>query len=165
MTNLKKEQIECHICWTIYEWTIITSWNTQLSGKFSNDYKIVCPKCQAPYRSKSNPNIWTAKGILTEMLSSIEKASKLLFELSITEWDIDKWKELMLEMDYKEWKKLSEEFRNKHNKLNTKFEVSKIEKLIGLKKEWKIETMISNVVILAKKKIIEEKKLFIKNYK
>ncbi len=164
MTKVKKEKIKCHICGTEYEGLIVHSWNEQLSGPFPKDkYKISCPKCGAPYRTKINPSVGTAKDVLMEIVSSPEKAGDLLFRLSLTEEDVDRWKKIMLEMDYEEWEKHNLEFRKDMKDLSENSSArldknsKKRDELAKLKQEGKIQELIEKVVSAAKQKIKEEK--------
>lgn len=74
MTKIVKEKIKCHICGTKYEGLVVHSWNESLSGPFPVDkYKITCPKCDAPYRSKNK----LAKDATIKDLSFILKRLEL----------------------------------------------------------------------------------------
>lgn len=164
MTKIRKEKIKCHICGTEYEGLIVYSWNERLSGPFPKDkYKLSCPKCGVPYKAKMNPNTGTAKDILKKIISSQEEAVRLLFDFSLMEEDVDRWKNIMLEIDYEKWEKHDWEFRKSMKDLsengrarldensNTRDELAK------LKHEGKIQELIEKAASAAKEKIKEEK--------
>jgi hypothetical protein len=168
VTKVQKEKIQCHICGVEYEGLIVYSWNEQLSGPFPKDkYKVSCPKCGVPYRAKINPSVGTAKNFLMKMISNPEEASELLFKLSLTEEDLNRWKNIILEIDYEEWEKHDLEFRKsmKHLSENEAAKLDensqKREELARLKRDGKIQEIIEKTVGLARKKIKEEKDLYL----
>ncbi len=168
MTKIKKEKIKCHICGTEYEGLIVYSWNEKLSGPFPKDkYKVSCPKCGAPYRVKINPSIGTAKDILMKIALNQEEAGELLFHLSLTEDDIDRWKNIMLEMDYEEWRKHDLEFQKNMKDLSEddgarlNENSSKRDRLAKLKQTGMIQELIEKAVNMAKEKIKEERSSYL----
>lgn len=164
MTKIEKEKIQCPICGTEYEGFIVYSWNEQLSGPFPKDkYKSSCPKCGAPYRAKTTPSVGIAKDVLIEMISNPKAAGELLFDLSTTEDDLDKWKNVMLDMDYEEWRGNDLELQKSMGNLSENDRVKldedskKREELAKLKQDGNIQELIEKVASIAREKIKEEK--------
>lgn len=162
MTDVRNIEINCHICGTKYQGLDILSWNESLSGPMPEN-KTACPNCGAPFRSKVNPSIGTAKDVLMKMIGSKEDAVKLLFDFSLNDSDVEEWKKIMLEMDYEEWRKNSEEFTKSLGGLSEE-QVDSFNKndairkeLEELEKKGELQEIIEEVSNIAKGKILEEK--------
>ncbi len=167
MTEIVRKKLKCHICGTEYWGLVVRSWNERLSGPFPKEkYKLICPTCGAPYRTKISPSIGIAKDILMKIISNPEEAAAILFKYSLTENDVDEWKKVLLEIDYKKWKRHDLECREKTKNPSeseiTEFQdnFKKIEQLSQLKEAEKIQEIIERVVSLAKEKIREEKEKY-----
>jgi hypothetical protein len=166
MTDVRNVEAECHICGTKYQALDILSWNENLSGAMPEN-KSACPNCGAPFRKKVNPSIGTAKDVLMRIIGSKEDAAELLFDFSLNDSDIDEWKKIMLEMDYEEWGRNSEEFQKSLSDLSEE-QINVFKKneairkeLEELKQKGKIREIIEEVANIAKEKIKEEKDKYI----
>lgn len=165
MTRLNLKKISCHICGTKYEAIVISSWNEKISGKMPKD-KTACPKCGVPYKPKLNLSVGAE--ILINIIENKEKAVETLFDFSIDESDVEKYKKMMVDVARNKLEESSEEFlkhyadnlsKDKLKYFKEHFEKQNIgiKKLKKLQENGKLENLIEEITAVVKEKIKEEK--------